>query len=149
MPDIRHEEPLLTYRLDQEPLPERRLILRRPLPPLRLQGDSLLHCDFWCQSWFGPARTAHLGQGAGSAYRASQVDQPTGYTGPGRCINIQDCRPVWREVVEVTSSFISNNSNHWDTPIHSDMKYKRCKNGSVITSVLRNQKTRLDKRGGS
>jgi citrate synthase len=38
----------LTYCADQEPLPQRRFILRCPLPPLWLQGDTLLHSDLRC-----------------------------------------------------------------------------------------------------
>lgn len=68
---------------DQEPLPERRLVVWCPLPPLRFQGDPLLHCYLRCQPWSWATRTTHLGQGIGSAHRAPQEHQPPGHLGPG------------------------------------------------------------------
>ena len=66
----------LTNWTDQKPLPQRRLVLRRPLPPLRIQGDALLHSNLWRQPRSRTSRTAHLGQGIGSAYRTPQEHQP-------------------------------------------------------------------------
>jgi citrate synthase len=80
----------LTCYADQEPLPQRRLVLGRPLPPLRLHGNPILHRHVWCQSRSRPTRTTHLGQGIGSAHRAAQVYQPAGYIGPGQQVVI--CR---------------------------------------------------------
>ena len=57
---------------DQEPLPERRFLLRRPLPPLRLSRDALLHGYIRREPWTGPVGAAHLGPSSGLADRETE-----------------------------------------------------------------------------
>jgi citrate synthase len=76
------------YYTDQEPIPERRLQLWRPLPLLWLQGDSILHCHLWCLPWPRPACTAHLGPCSWSADRAPEEHQLARSVGQSRCVNV-------------------------------------------------------------
>ena len=134
---------LLTCYVDQEPLPERRLVVWCSLPPLRLQGDALLHSDLRCQPWSGPARTANLGQGTGSSHRAAQVDQPAGHTGPGRRISVEGHRLVGEDVkLEVTNPMVGKCSHEFK---HVCKQYQR---GLVKGWMMRNQKARLDASAG-
>jgi citrate synthase len=73
--------------IDQESLPQRRLILGRPLPPLRVHQYSVLHCYLWCQSRSWAARATRLGQSIGSAHRASKEYQLAGHPGPGQRVD--------------------------------------------------------------
>jgi hypothetical protein len=57
----------------QEPLAQRGCALGRHPPILRTQGDELLHCAFRRVPRPRHSGVVDLGQGAGSAHRASQV----------------------------------------------------------------------------
>ena len=46
-----HNKLMLVHHVDQEPLPQRRLLFRRPLPSLWLPRDPLLHRHLWRQPW--------------------------------------------------------------------------------------------------
>lgn len=60
---------------DQEPPPQRRQRVRRAVPPLRLQGDAVLHGHIRREPWPGPPGAADLGPRAGPPHRAPQVHQ--------------------------------------------------------------------------
>lgn len=63
------------HKTDQKPPPKRRLLLRRPLPPLRLPRNPLLHRHLRRVARPGPARAAGLGPRVGPPHRAPEEHQ--------------------------------------------------------------------------